>query len=314
MENMALRLGASLYVPATRPDLAEIGNGQKLSEARSIIFCTEDAVLTEDLPRAMSNLSFTFPQLTPRTNTRPLRFVRPRNAQVLKQILNMPGVFNVDGFVLPKVTAANACEYFSLLDGAPFTSMVTVETREAFSTREMERLRDVILESGANVLSVRVGGNDLLNLLGMRRTRGVTAYETPLRNVIDQMVSIFRPFGINVSAPVYDFTQDAVTLAREVREDLLHGTFGKTAIHPAQIPVIEAAYRVTLEEVEAAERILAPGAKAVFRVGDMMCEPATHRNWASSVLERSRVYGHVPAGIDRGLTDPLATLESARAG
>lgn len=291
MNTLALRLGASLYVPATRTDLGEIGNGFKLPQARSVILCTEDAVHEHDLPRALDNLAFALTEFGPRHGGRPLRFIRPRSARVLTQLLGMPGIFNVDGFVLPKITARNAPTYLELLDGSPFTAMLTVETREAFSTRDMEALRDVVLERGADVLSVRVGGNDLLNILGMRRTRGVTAYETPLRGVIDRMVSLFRPFGINVSAPVYDFTRDDGTLAREVREDLLHGTFGKTAIHPDQISVIEAAYAVTLVEVEAAEAILAPDAPAVFRVGDMMCEPATHRQWARAVLERARVYG-----------------------
>ncbi|WP_245557522.1 HpcH/HpaI aldolase/citrate lyase family protein [Deinococcus peraridilitoris] len=288
---MALQLGASLYVPADRSDLAEIGNGRKITQARSVILCTEDAVREEHLPRALANLELALLEFAPRQGGRPLRFVRPRNPGVLAQILRLSGVFNLDGFVLPKVTADNAPEYFRLLDGTPFTSMVTVETREAFSNSEMEKLRDVILEHRADVLSIRVGGNDLLNILGMRRTRGVTAYETPLRAVIDRLVSVFRPFGMNVSAPVYDFTQDFETLRREVREDLLHGTFGKTAIHPDQIPVIEAAYAVSLSDVEAAEAILSPDARAVFRMGDMMCEPATHRHWARQVLERARVYG-----------------------
>ncbi|WP_045234526.1 HpcH/HpaI aldolase/citrate lyase family protein, partial [Deinococcus pimensis] len=277
MENPALRLGASLYVPATRPDLGLIGNGERLPDARSVIFCTEDAVSDADLPRALSNLTAALSEFAPRPAERPLRFVRPRSDRVLATLLATPGIYNVDGFVLPKVTPASAATTLDLLAGSPFRAMITVETPEAFSTREMERLRDVVLESRADVLSVRVGGNDLLNLLGMRRERGVTAYETPLGAVVDRLVGVFRPFGVNVSAPVYDFTDDAVTLAREAREDLRRGTFGKTAIHPDQISVIEAAYVVTREDVVAAERILAPDAPAVFRVGGMMCEPATHR-------------------------------------
>jgi len=293
MENPALRLGASLYVPATRTDLGLIGNGVRLPQARSVIFCTEDAVSDADLPVALSNLSFALTEFAPRHSERPLRFVRPRSDGVLARLLAMPGIYNVDGFVLPKVTPRGARATLDLLAGSPFSAMITVETREAFSTRDMEVLRDEVLDSGADVLSVRVGGNDLLNLLGMRRERGVTAYETPLGSIVDRLVGVFRPFGVNVSAPVYDFTNDPETLARETRQDLARGTFGKTAIHPDQIPVIEAAYRVTRHEVEAAEMILAPDAKAVFRVGDMMCEPATHRHWARSVLQRARTYGTV---------------------
>lgn len=288
MTPLAPQLGASLYVPATRSDLVEIGNGISLPEARSVIFCTEDAVREEDVPRALSNIAFALPQFGPG----PLRFVRVRSPEVLARVLSMPGNYALCGFVLPKVTASNIGAYLDLLgDRSPFELMVTVETREAFSDREMERLRDLLLERAARVASIRVGGNDLLGLLGMRRTRGVTAYETPLGPLIDRLVGLFKPFGFNVAAPVYDFTDDAETLAREARLDLLHGCFGKTAIHPRQIEVIEEGYRVSLPEVEMAEAILRPDAPAVFRIGDAMCEPSTHRNWALGILERARVYG-----------------------
>ena len=292
MHPLAPQLGASLYVPATRDDLVDIGSGVKIPEARSIIYCTEDAVREEHVPLALANLAFTLPRLT----HGPLRFVRARNPEVLARVLDLPGTDALTGFVLPKVTPANVGAYLDVLgEHHPHPLMITLETRETFSARAMERLRDELLERHANVLSIRIGGNDLLGLLGMRRQRGVSAYDTPLGPVIDQLVGLFKPWGFNVSAPVYDFTDDPLTLAREVQLDLLHGLFGKTAIHPRQIPVIEAAYRVTPEDVDMAQAILRPDAPAVFRVGDAMCEPSTHRNWALGILERARVYGTVEA-------------------
>ena len=46
---MAKSLGASLYVPANHKDLAEIANGDLLPQARSLIFCTEDAIADREL-------------------------------------------------------------------------------------------------------------------------------------------------------------------------------------------------------------------------------------------------------------------------
>ncbi len=284
----AWQLGASLYVPATRHDIVEIASGEKIPQLRSVILCTEDAVLEVDLPRAVSNIAFALPQL----GYGPLRFVRVRNPAVLMKVLSMPGNFALNGFVLPKITADNIGDYLGLLGpNSPFSVMITVETREAFSIAQMERLRDTLLERQANVLSIRIGGNDLLSVLSLRRARGVTAYDTPLGPLIDQLVSIFKPWGFNLSGPVYDYTEDPLTLMLETRLDLQHGVFGKTAIHPRQIEIIEAEYRADLCDVERAEQILKPDAPAVFRVGDSMCEPTTHRNWASMILERARVYG-----------------------
>ena len=40
----ALSLGATLYMPATRPDLWQVVNGEKYPELRSLVICPEDAV------------------------------------------------------------------------------------------------------------------------------------------------------------------------------------------------------------------------------------------------------------------------------
>jgi hypothetical protein len=76
-----------------------------------------------------------------------------------------------------------------------------------------------------------------------------------------------------------------------VERDLLHGLFGKTAVHPDQIPQIEKAYRVASKDFEMATLMLEQSAPAVFRMHDTMCEAATHRNWARSILDRARLYG-----------------------
>ena len=51
-----LQLGASLYMPATRADLAAHANGEKLPFLRSMIFCTEDAVRLDQLEGALQDL------------------------------------------------------------------------------------------------------------------------------------------------------------------------------------------------------------------------------------------------------------------
>jgi citrate lyase beta subunit len=291
-----IALGASLYVPAIRQDLVEIANGEKIPGLRSVIFCTEDSIHEEQLAEALSNIAFALPQMASNgLQTVPLRFVRPRTPRVLEQLLSMPGNFALDGFVLPKITSHNISDYLGLFgERTPFCLMVTLETKEVVMGSELERLRDLLLDSKAQVLSLRVGGNDLLSTLSLRRERGVTAYETPLGFWIHRIVTAFKPYGINVAAPVYDYTSDEATLWRETKLDVQNGLFGKTAIHPSQIPIIEGVYRVSLSDVEKAEAVLSPTAKAVFRMGDAMLEPATHRNWANAIVERARIYGVMP--------------------
>jgi citrate lyase beta subunit len=46
-------LGATLYMPATRPDLLAVVRGEKLSNLRSLVICLEDAVNESDVQFAI---------------------------------------------------------------------------------------------------------------------------------------------------------------------------------------------------------------------------------------------------------------------
>jgi citrate lyase beta subunit len=285
-----LQLGASLYVPATRGDLAEIGNGLKHS-LRSVIYCTEDAVAASELSLALANLERALRRLEPAPL---LRFVRVRDPFVLRQVLQMTGARQLAGFVLPKLTRRNVDDYYDAFakDDA-FAVMPTLETVEVFDVAEMSALRDQLLHEPyrRRLLSLRIGGNDLLQLLGLRRPRRRSIYATPLGAVIAQLVTIFRPHGLNLTAPVFEGLRRPEVLAREARRDLAFGLFGKSAIHPEQVPVIEAQYAIARAELNEADTILAPGAAPVFRLNGAMCEPATHRAWALLIRERAHLYG-----------------------
>ena len=287
----AVQLGASLYLPATRPDLLAVASGRRLPELRSVIFCTEDAVHGRDLERALGNLAALLPKLEPGPL---LRFVRPRNPTVLWRLLQLDGIERIQGFVLPKFGPHTLGDWLRVWDDSKGHHLLPIlETVEAFDQRKMEIMRDRLEDYGLKdrILCLRIGGNDLLNLLGIRRSRGATIYDTPLRGTIADLVRIFHPAGYRLSAPVFDYLDAPEVLAREVEADLQHGLVGKTAIHPSQIPVIESCYRVPREDYETAAAVLAPDAAAVFRLCDSFCEPATHRRWADGVLERARVFG-----------------------
>ncbi|GEM44403.1 HpcH/HpaI aldolase/citrate lyase family protein [Deinococcus cellulosilyticus] len=298
----ALELGASLYVPGTHAQLQAIVNGEKYPFLRSVILCTEDAVLPQHLPEALHNIS---QALKGMRESHLKVFIRPRNIPVLQTLLDMEGIEQVQGFVLPKVEPQNLPLWMGTLKGTSFHIMPTLETRIVFDRGALDELRSMLLAQQHRVLSLRIGGNDLLSLLNMRRSRGVSAYQTPLGALINQLVLQFKPYGFNLSAPVYDFTDDPETLIQETRMDLQSGLFGKTAIHPSQVPVIESLYRVSGVDLEMAQAILAPDAPAVFKLGDAMCEPATHSNWAHQMMDRFQVYG-----VDLGAPIPLLAVNN----
>lgn len=295
----AYRLGASLYIPAVHKSLHAVLSGQ-LAEVRSLIACTEDAIADSELGRALAQLRTVLPTLPPRSADR-LRFIRPRNPDVLEQLLSMDGIERMHGFVIPKADMDSLPPYERLLKGRDFWIMPTLETLPVFDPLGQREIRRYLEASAIRhqILALRIGGNDLLRLLAMKRARGVSLYETPIGALIQQLVLSFRPYGFHLTAPVFDFVDDPNTLLRETRSDVAMGLVGKTAIHPRQVPVIERALAVSDDDVRTAREILGANT-AVFQSNGAMIEPAVHTRWAHSILARCVPPTLVPSGPTPG--------------
>jgi len=290
----ALALGATLYLPCTRDDLAEALLGAKsIPGLRSAVLCLEDAVLERDVPAALIRLSAFLRMLAARGSLPgdPLLFVRPRHAAMLEHVLCMPGVERLAGFVIPKAHAESMPAYLVAPLHDHHRLMPTLETREACDPQEMRRLRDQLLAVQERILALRIGGNDLLHAMRLRRTLGRTAYDGPLGSIIAGLVASFAPWGFALSAPVFEQFCDTALLREEMARDIEHGLLTKTAIHPDQVAVIQAALAVPADQIAEARLMLAEDAPAVFAHDGVMCEPATHRAWAERLLDRAALYG-----------------------
>ncbi len=299
-------LGASMYVPATRDvsSLVSIANGQKYPHLRSVIICTEDAVREDELNIALRNLKHAFKKMDPKGG--PMRFVRVRSAFVLGKVLQMQFIEKIDGFVLPKVNCSTLPYYLACFsDNDRFSIMPTLETREVFDAKQMNRLRHMFHDDERarnRILALRIGGNDLLNCLRVRRDPMRTIYDTPVGDVIRHLSGEFIPHGFNLTAPVFEAfaPRYADVLREEIKLDLLQGLFGKTAIHPDQIPLIEEGFKVDEQDLAEARRICDPSAAAVFKGDGRMCEPTTHTPWARDIIERFEIYGVRPRVSTKG--------------
>jgi citrate lyase beta subunit len=287
-----LHLGASLYVPATRPDLAAIAAGDRFGHLRSVIFCTEDGIDPRHIGQALQNLRELLVCMRPAPGL--LRFVRVRDAGVMAEIVAMPGAEKLDGYVVPKATRSTlASSLATLPEDTQQYVMPVLETAEVFDADEMRLMRTYLLQPDVRrlVLTLRIGGNDLFRLLGVRRSVERTIYETVLGPVISSLVTTFRPWGIPLCAPVFEGLAQPEVLRREVEADLMHGLFGKTAVHPNQIGLIHDLYAVSHNDVEMATRLSEDDAPAVFAMHGTMCERAVHLEWARATLIRASLFG-----------------------
>jgi len=286
-----LSLGATLYLPAVRPRLAETLALRPIPQLRSAVVCLEDAVRDVDLPDALAGVARLLLALAAEAAPRPRLFLRPRDAAMLARLLELPGIEHVDGFVLPKATVARFEAFVERIEGRHHVLMPTLETADVFEPDALRRLREAFCKARERVLLVRIGGNDLLQTLGTRRSRHRTVYDGPLGPTIAAIVTTMRPQGLHLSAPVFEHYSRPALLREEVERDLEFGLFSKTAIHPLQVQVIQDAYAVTASELAAAEEILAKTGPAVFGDEGSMVEPATHREWATAIRRRADYFG-----------------------
>ncbi|WAT01861.1 HpcH/HpaI aldolase/citrate lyase family protein [Rouxiella chamberiensis] len=306
------RLGATLYMPATRHDIADIVLKNRIEGLRSIVIDLEDAIADAEVPIALTHLrrvlqNLSAARLLETGNERPLVFIRPRHLAMCKKLVEREDLASIDGLVLPKFTLASLPEWWAILENTHLGIMPTLETEEVFDVAKMRELAVALAEHPCHerVVALRIGGNDLMNVISLRRPRNLTLYDSPMGYVIKMLVAVFGSRDFALTSPVCEHIDEQGVLEKELALDMAHGLVGKTAIHPSQIAKIEQALRVSSADHEDALRIL-NSRQAVFKSQGAMCEPATHRRWALRILEQAQIYGISPDGGQDGVR--LVTL------
>lgn len=284
-------LKASLYVPANHPKLVSGIFESSGINAPSFILCTEDSLADAELPVALRQVYELLPKLSNRNTSAPI-FLRPRNVEVLREFLSMRGIENISGFVIPKADVDTLPAYLDTLVGLRYRIMPVLETRSIFDEQGRVELREYLNRSplGPSILALRIGGNDLLRLLGLKRLPSVSIYETPLGILIAQLIMCFRPHGYRLTGVVCDSLNDPELLRAEARRDACMGLIGKTAIHPRQLPIIANEFSVSQDDVKAAQEILRDPTRSVLAYNQMMLERIVHQDWAHQTLQRAGIH------------------------
>lgn len=297
-------LGATLYMPATRSDMLDVVFGVKIPELRSLVVCLEDAVSAIDVDSALANLKVLLLAIEARggrCEQHPLLFVRPRDAQMAAILNDWPLMKHVDGFVVPKLTLLSLPSWEQAVSNPDLYLMPTLETADVYNPGAMVELGQALKASlNQRIIALRIGGNDLMGCLGLRRNPATTLYSTPMSYVIPMLAGIMGAQGFALTAPVFEQLATPLLLKEELELDISHGLVGKTAIHPSQINPIQEMLRVSLEDLNCARLILNDVAPAVFRHNDAMCEPATHYKWATNIIERAKWHGVKPTEVAAG--------------
>lgn len=287
----AIELGATMYIPATHEQLWEVTEGIKFPLLKSIAVCLEDAVHERDVQTAMVNLKILLQKRLEQPNFKaPAMFIRPRNIEMAKHIVDWDLNHSYTGMILPKFTLHDLKPWMDVLP-ANINLMPTLETKEIFDMGHNSELNQALKYDFHKTLCLRIGGNDLLSCLHLRRPKNTTIYQTPVGILISQLAGLFIPAGFQLSSPVCEHIDHTQLLINELEQDMNNGIYTKTAIHPSQVEYIHNAFKINAEEFQDAQQILSQEAKSVFKSQGSMLEPATHRNWAEMILLRYKTFG-----------------------
>lgn len=287
-------ISSSIYVPATNKDLDKIVTGEKYPELKSMILCCEDSILESELDFAIKNIVSALLYLRSlNLSQHPFIFLRPRSIKMASMFINQyPDILNlISGLALPKFKATQISQWQALTEGNNLQWMPILETKEVFDINAMILLADQLKEKAFNkIIALRVGGNDLLNLLNLRRNHVGTIYDSPLSYIINMLVTTFIPRGFKLTAPVFEQIENIDGFKNELELDKIHGFIGKTVIHPKQVAIVNDAFKVSGIDFKEAQKII--NAKhAVFKSNGSMSEIATHGNWAKQIIERANYFG-----------------------
>ena len=286
--NNYISLGGTLFIPATHKSLKDIVCHEKYRGLKSILIDTEDGLNQADLQKALDAIQ---ELLLEYEKKELLLFIRPKNSEVLKELLSFKQIEKIDGFILPKFSLSNATEYFDILKPYDFLLMPSIEGSELFNHQELLQLRDIILTNAKKVLLVRYGLEDILRVLSLRRSCKESIFDFSTTSVVvGNFIATFKSAGFAVSGGVYPCFNDKDGFIRDIQRDLKEGLFSKTIIHPNQIELTNELYKVSQKEFDEALEI-SQTQEAVFAQNGKMAEVCTMLAHSQEILMRAEVYG-----------------------
>lgn len=253
------------------------------SEADAIIFDLEDSVAPGQKQAARDILK----QLPGRKGG-PEWWVRinPIGSEFHKDDLHLIGSGDIRGIVLPKAeSGADVTRLAHRTGNIPIHAIVTETAASLFGLLSYR-------QPGSPLAAMSWGAEDLSAALGASSKRdadGELSFTYKLARSL--CLAGASAAGVQPVDGVFADFKDEDGLRAEAEASRREGFTGKLAIHPAQVPVINAAFTPSAEDVSQAAEIVAafeahPDAGVLSVGGKMVDRP--HLVQAQRVLERAR--------------------------
>jgi citrate lyase subunit beta/citryl-CoA lyase len=253
------------------------------SEADAIIFDLEDSVAPAQKAAARDIV-----KALPKRSGGPEWWVRinPIGSEFHKDDLHLIGLADVHGIVLPKAeSGADVTRLAHRTGNIPIHAIVTETAASLFGLLSYR-------QPGSPLAAMSWGAEDLSAALGASSkfdANGDLSFTYKLARTLCLAGAVAA--GVQPVDGVFADFKDQAGLRAEAEAARREGFTGKLAIHPAQVPVINAAFTPTPEEVAHATEIVAafeahPDAGVLSVGGKMVDRP--HLVQAQRVLDRAR--------------------------
>ncbi|WKX21269.1 MULTISPECIES: HpcH/HpaI aldolase/citrate lyase family protein [unclassified Streptomyces] len=219
---LSAALGATLYSPATRPNLADDILKQGARGLVSMVLCLEDSIGDADVPVGEANLVRQLTDLAERSDIDvPLLFIRVRTPEQIPDLVRRlgPAVRLLSGFVLPKFTEERGMPFLEALSAAEASSghrlfaMPVLESPDLLyresRVQTLEGIFRAVDKFRDRVLALRLGVTDFCSSYGLRRGPDMTAYDVQIvASVIADVVNMLARAdgtGFTVTGPVWEY-------------------------------------------------------------------------------------------------------------
>lgn len=273
-----MKLRSLLFVPGDRPDRFAKAEA---SGADAVILDLEDSVAPSSKDRARAAVA---DYLSKDSTVQRLVRINPVDGPHWQSDLSC--LSGADGVVLPKALGAATVEMLALHIPAhlPILPIASETPQAIFEMGSYGRMAD-------RLCGLCWGAEDLPAAIGAVSSRQPDGnFTAPYEMVRSLALFAAHAAGVAAIETVYPAIDDHAGLARYAARGAYDGFTGMLALHPAQVPPINAAFTPSDAQVEAAHRIVEAFAAApdagVLKIDGRMVD-APHLAQARKILERA---------------------------
>ncbi|KKC24376.1 HpcH/HpaI aldolase/citrate lyase family protein [Sphingomonas sp. SRS2] len=276
-----MKLRSLLFVPGDRPERfpKAVASG-----ADALILDLEDSVSPENKPAARAAIAQWLGE--PRDIPCFVR-INPLDGDHARADLDAVLGAGPDGLMLPKAEGAASVRRLAEMAGGSLPPVLPIASETAAAVFFLGSYGEV----GKQLAGLTWGAEDLPAAIGAATSRNPDgSYTAPYEMV--RALTLFGAHAAGVAAieAVYPNIADSEGLAAYVARGRRDGFTGMMAIHPSQVPIINAGFSPSEAEVAHARAVIAmfaanPGAGALKLDGRMIDRP--HLKQAEALLARA---------------------------